>query len=367
MPPPPIGPGNPVPPPPRTRPPQPAPPAAPRAAAPVATSAAPATISTAPGATSAAPGTAPAALRTATASAHTPPFRLPPSFLRRQESTRPRRYAPAQTSAASTAALRKALGRVHRLSFRPLSPFRPLPSFQRRQESTPPRRCAPPRTPVATRTAALFTTLTLLAFAAIWLAACSEPAPPVQQQPAQPEPEPPPTQVLVLSEDDLGGHLKATEWAAGVMEWIAELQDPTLSALPRRALWNDGRIFVPSADSPSGETFWLHVFTDESPQSAQAWVRYLASLPPDAVLNFTSPEHRLVEAAYIDPPNVGSAALAVELLHGNAGGRFRTEVIVFAQQAAIVILRNSRSESRPALTDLPTIATQISARLAAPN
>ena len=222
-------------------------------------------------------------------------------------------------------------------------------------------------TPIAPRTAALLATLTLLAVTAIWLAACSEPAPPAQQQPAQPEPEPPPTQVLVLSENDLGGHLKATEWAAGVMEWIAELQDPTLAALPRRALWNDGRIFVPAADSPSGETFWLHVFTDESPQSAQAWVRYLASLPPDAVLNFTSPEHRLVEAAYTDPPNVGSAALAVELLHGNAGGRFRTEVIVFAQEAAIVILRNSRSESRPALTNLRTIATQISARLAAPT
>ena len=323
-PPPPIGPGNPVPSPPRTCPPQPALPAAPRAAAPAATSAAPATISTAPAATPAAPGTAPAALRTATASAHTPPS-------------------------------------LHRSS------FRPLPSFLRRQESTPPRRRAPAQTSAAPRPAARLVALGLVVGLAIWLAACGEPAPLVQQPPAQLEPELPPTQVLVLSEDDLGGHLKATEWAAGVMEWIAELQDPTLSALPRRALWNDGRIFVPSADSPSGETFWLHVFTDESPQSAQAWVRYLASLPPDAVLNFTSPEHRLVEAVYIDPPNVGSAALAVELLHGNAGGRFRTEVIVFAQQAAIVILRNSRSESRPALTDLPTIATQISARLAAPT
>ena len=242
----------------------------------------------------------------------------------------------------------------------PIGPGNPVPSPPRTRPPQP----APPAAPCA---AARLVALGLVVGLAIWLAACSEPAPPVQQQPAQPEPEPPPTQVLVLSEDDLGGHLKATEWAAGVMEWIAELQDPTLSALPRRALWNDGRIFVPSADSPSGETFWLHVFTDESPQSAQAWVRYLASLPPDAVLNFTSPEHRLVEAAYIDPPNVGSAALAVELLHGNAGGRFRTEVIVFAQQAAIVILRNSRSESRPALTDLPTIATQISARLAAPT
>ena len=320
--------------PPRIRPPQPAPPAATRPAAPTA---APAT-----------------ALRTAPKRVHRLPFPLKLPF-RRTSSPQP---LPSSLHGPPSQLLP---------SFQSLPPFLPLPSFLRRQESTPPRRRAPAQTSVAASAAALLTTLILVAATAIWLAACSEPAPPVQQQPAQPEPEPPPTQVLVLSESDLGGHLKATEWAAGVMEWIAELQDPTLAALPRRALWNDGRIFVPAADSPSGETFWLHVFTDESPQSAQAWVRYLASLPPDAVLNFTSPEHRLVEAVYTDPPNVGSAALAVELLHGNAGGRFRTEVIVFAQQAAIVILRNSRAESRRALTNLRTIATQISARLAAPT
>ena len=224
-----------------------------------------------------------------------------------------------------------------------------------------------PAPPTAARAAARLALLTLTVWLAVWLVACNDPAPAVQPPPPPQQPEPPPTQVLVLSEDDVGDHLKATEWAVGVVEWIAELQDPTLAALPRRALWNDGRIFVPAADSPSGETFWLHVFTDESAQSAQAWVRYLASLPPDAVLNFTSPEHRLVEAAYTDPPRLGSAALAVQLLHGNAGGRFRTEVIVFAQDAAIVILRNSRAEHRPPLTNLPAIADTISTRLAAPN
>ena len=123
----------------------------------------------------------------------------------------------------------------------------------------------------------------------------------------------------MLTEADVGRHLKATDWAVGVMEWIGELQDRTLAALPRRALWNDGRIFVPTAESASGETFWLHVVTDQSAEQAEAWVRYLAAQPPSAALGFTSPEHRLFEAVRAEPPQLGGAALAVRLLHGNAG------------------------------------------------
>ena len=202
--------------------------------------------------------------------------------------------------------------------------------------------------------------------AAAALAACRDdppPAPPQQQQIEQPAQEAPPVQVLTLSAAELGGHLEATEWVAGVMEWIAELQDPALSALSSRALWNDGRIFIPTADSPSGETFWLHIFTDVSAESARAWLEYLALQPPSTALSFTSPEHDLIEALAVAPPPLGSAALAVRLLHGNAGGRYRTEVIVFAQSAAVVFLCNSRRAAAPRLTNLPQIATLISNRL----
>lgn len=202
---------------------------------------------------------------------------------------------------------------------------------------------------------------------AVCLAGCGgqAPAAPPQQAPAQPAE--PPTQVLVLTEADVGRHLKATDWAVGVMEWIGELQDRTLAALPRRALWNDGRIFVPTAESASGETFWLHVVTDQSAEQAQAWVRYLAAQPPSAALGFTSPEHRLFEAVRGEPPQLGGAALAVRLLHGNAGGRYRTELIIFAQDGAIVILCNTRAEDKPPLTVLPAIAELISKRLSSKN
>lgn len=200
--------------------------------------------------------------------------------------------------------------------------------------------------------------------AIVWLAGCGGQAPVAPQEQTLAPPADPPTQVLVLTEADVGRHLKATDWAVGVMEWIGELQDPTLAALPRRALWNDGRIFVPTAESASGETFWLHVFTDQSAEQAEAWVRYLAAQPPSAALGFTSPEHRLFEAVRAEPPQLEGAALALRLLHGNAGGRYRTDLIVFAQGAAIVILCNTRAEDRPPLTVLPAIAELITERLA---
>ena len=210
----------------------------------------------------------------------------------------------------------------------------------------------------------------LLIAAAVALASCGEeqaaaPAPvpaPVQEQPAPPVVEPPPVQVLRLTAEDLGEHLKSTDLVAGVEDWIGGQQDPVLAALARRALWNDGRIYVPAAGT-AGESFWLHVFTDVSAESAEAWVRYLARQPASVSLRFTSPEHMLFEALQVEPPAVGSAALAVQLLHGNAGGRHRTEVIVFSQGAVVVFLRSSRREEHPGQTDLMAIAVLVSERL----
>lgn len=209
----------------------------------------------------------------------------------------------------------------------------------------------------------------LLLAAALALAACQSPAPSQQQitpQQQQTQPEPPPVQLLILTEQDVGGHLEATNLVAGVADWISSMPDPTLAALTRRSLWNDGRIYVP-AGGAKGESFWLHVFTDISPESAEAWVRYLAAQPPQTALLFTSPEHALVQALPTEPPAVGSAALAVQLLHGNAGGRYITQVIVFSQGPAVVFLRSSRREQLPAQTNLPAIAALISARLQSPH
>lgn len=222
----------------------------------------------------------------------------------------------------------------------------------------------PPPPPSARAAAAA-----LLLAAALALAACQSAASPQQQiapqQQQQTQPEPPPVQLLVLTEQDVGEHLEATNLVAGVADWISSISDPALAALTSRSLWNDGRIYVPAAGA-KGESFWIHVFTDISPESAEAWVRYLAARPPETALLFTSPEHALVEARPVDPPAVGSAALAVRLLHGNAGGRYITQVIVFSQDSAVIFLRSSRREQLPAQTDLPAIAALISERLQAP-
>ena len=207
----------------------------------------------------------------------------------------------------------------------------------------------------------------LMLVAALALTACQSPAPPQQQvaPQQQTQPQPPPVQLLVLTEQDVGEHLEATNLVAGVADWISSIPDPALAALTRRSLWNDGRIYVPAAGA-KGESFWIHVFTDISPESAEAWVRYLAAQPPETALLFTSPEHALVQALPTEPPAVGSAALAVRLLHGNAGGRYITQVIVFSQGSAVVFLRSSRREQLPAQTNLPAIANLISARLQSP-
>ena len=207
----------------------------------------------------------------------------------------------------------------------------------------------------------------LMLVAALALTACQSPAPPQQQvaPQQQTQPQPPPVQLLVLTEQDVGEHLEATNLVAGVADWISSIPDPALAALTRRSLWNDGRIYVPAAGA-KGESFWIHVFTDISPESAEAWVRYLAAQPPETALLFTSPEHTLVQALPTEPAAVGSAALAVRLLHGNAGGRYITQVIVFSQGSAVVFLRSSRREQLPAQTNLPAIANLISARLQSP-
>ena len=227
----------------------------------------------------------------------------------------------------------------------------------------------------ATAARRLTRTALVVLLAALVLAACNgdvtTPVQPPAESPAEPQAEeqpaaPPPVRVIPLTVPDLGTHLEATALAAGLIEWLENMQDPVISALPRRALGHDGSVFSPSATSPNGETFWWHVITDVSAESAEAWVRYLSEQSPAIALSFTSPDHNLFRAEAVAVPPLGSAAMSARLLHGHEGGRWRTEVIVFSQGAAIVFLRSSRREERDSLTELPRIAELISERLAAP-
>ena len=91
---------------------------------------------------------------------------------------------------------------------------------------------------------------------------------------------------------------------------------------------------------------------------------YVAFTSNDYLGLATRPE--VIDAANAAASLYGTGAGSARLLHGHEGGRWRTEVIVFSQGAAIVFLRSSRREERDSLTELPRIAELISERLAAP-
>ena len=146
---------------------------------------------------------------------------------------------------------------------------------------------------------------------------------------------------------------------------LAELSDPNLSSLPERALNSDGTLMQPSPQAETGETFWMHVFSDVSAESAAEWVRYLASLPPGTALAFINSQHQLFGSDFRSPPELGDAAMSVELLHGHEGGRWITQLVVFAQDAAIVFVKSSRRQEFEALTDIDAVARLISERLRA--
>lgn len=187
-------------------------------------------------------------------------------------------------------------------------------------------------------------------------------APPPQAEPVAPRSQrqvPP----LELPAEELGEHLELSQFKVGLMEGLAVLQDPILSALPGRKLDDDGRIYNATAGSQTGETFWMHVVIDVSAGSARDWVQHLAALPSGTALSFTRPSHDLVEADSRLLPSLGSMALFVDLLHGHSGGRWRTELIVFAQEEAIVFLGSSRREQWPTMLDLEAIAQRLSSRL----
>lgn len=193
---------------------------------------------------------------------------------------------------------------------------------------------------------------------------------------------------LTITSADVGGHLEERSYAAGLPSWLEASEDRSLSSLPGRSLTSSGIAFSPSDESPTGETLWLHVFTDQSEESAADWVKYVASQPPE-LAGVIVPHHRLFAASFLPAPLVGDASVAIELYRGHGGICVRSALLVFAQGRDLVFLFTSieitsdvdggtqavtalglpahcdRSAVDGRLTDLDAIAGLISERLSA--
>ena len=193
---------------------------------------------------------------------------------------------------------------------------------------------------------------------------------------------------LIVTSEDVGAHLEERSYAAGLPSWLEESEDEVLSSLPGRALPSSGVAFSPSDESATGETFWLHVFTDRSEESAADWVKYVASQPPE-LAGVIVPHHRLFAARFLPAPLVGDASVAIELYRGHSGICVRSALLVFAQGRELIFLFSSIEITRdvddssaaaggngvPAhcdlgavdglLTDIDGIAHLLSARLSA--
>lgn len=186
--------------------------------------------------------------------------------------------------------------------------------------------------------------------------ACSEPAPnpalpdngqetppqPIEQESPQPEITPPPEDAYTLEVPvaDVGDHLEPTEFWAPVPSWLEASTDEVVAALPARARASSGKLFQPSVDSPTQEVFWLHVITDRSRQDAIDWVKHLASQDPSIARILTPRNHEVFNAAFRPAPVVGDVSVWIELLHGHDNGCWRSDLLVFAQDGLVILLRN---------------------------
>ena len=174
----------------------------------------------------------------------------------------------------------------------------------------------------------------------------SQPPTPAEQQDGDGQPQSQPDgemvreRVLTVTSDDVGAHLEPRSYAAGLPSWLEAAEARELSTLPGRALAVSGIAFSPSDDSPTEETLWLHVFTDESEESAVDWVKYVGSQPPE-LMSIIVPHHELFAASFLPAPVVGDISIAIELYHGHGGICVRSSLLVFAQERVLVFLFNS--------------------------
>ena len=206
-------------------------------------------------------------------------------------------------------------------------------------------------------------------------------APPIveEEQPQeQPEQE---VRVLNLTSAEVGAHLEREPYEFTLPSSLAASGDPVLAALPARAVLSSGNVYSPAEGSPTGETMWLHVFTDESAEAALGFVEYAAAQPP-TVFNVLARHHDFVDAAFLPPPAAGDAAVSIELIHGHAYSCFRSNLLIFAQGRVLIFLSTTieitgEQEAGPsgrghcdlarieaALTDLEAVAGVISDWLA---
>jgi len=179
----------------------------------------------------------------------------------------------------------------------------------------------------------------------------------------------------------IGRHLEPTEIEVGLQFWLEASEDSLVAALPGRAEASVGVLYQPSLDSPTAETFWIHVYTDRSRDDAIEWVRHLASQPP-SLARIIVPQHELFDARFREAPIVGDASVLIELHHGHSGGCWQSALLVFAQNGVIVFMKSVIEVTREGaaggggascddsaaispLTDVKGIAEAISEQLAA--
>ncbi len=203
------------------------------------------------------------------------------------------------------------------------------------------------------------------------VAGCADPVPmpgstanrqPVESAPAD-------GLTLVVS---VGDHLEETEFEVDLQSELEASEDAELVALPGRSKDSAGKLYSPSQNSPTEESFWIHVFTDQSMEAAIEWVRYLASQPPASARIIVPQNHDLFAAAFQGAPNVGEASVSIELLHGHSTRCWRSALLVFAQNGVIVFMKSALpigntcddSAAIAPLTDMNQVAFDISEQLA---
>ncbi len=218
-----------------------------------------------------------------------------------------------------------------------------------------------------------------------------DPTPQVDPPTGQPPLDLPVTQVLnpiegftlEIPDEVVGDHLESTGISVPLDLLLQEADDQLVSALPRRREESVGLLYQPTLDSPTQETFWVHVITDRSQQAATDWVKYLASQPP-TLMGFIVPHPELFSAEFRPTPVVGDAAVSIRLISGHSGGCWLSELLVFAQRNALVFLKNAieitsqdgnaegggqcdETRAQSQLTDIDAIARLISERLSTPR
>lgn len=161
-----------------------------------------------------------------------------------------------------------------------------------------------------------------------------------QAQPSQSEEQVVREREFTITSADVGAHLEEKSYEVGLPYWLEASGEPELAALPARALASSGIFFSPSPESTTEETLWLHVFTDESDDSAVDWVQFVASAP-ESLASAIVWHHELFAARLIPAPLVGDDSVSVEMFHGHSGLCLRSGLLIFAQERVLVFLFNS--------------------------